>query len=262
MDEYYGGNGVMGAYAGPANAWSNRTDSNRIDASTKVVVQSGLVLNLDAGVSSSYPGSGTTWTDLSGSGNNGTLTNGPTFNSANFGSIVFDGTNDYIEGTVIEPLYYTLSCWFKATGAPSINDEAGGFMISSSPQLFGGVIQYAISYSWLNQKIGFFPQTNTSPIYTANNSVLRNQFYNVVGVYNGSLRIIYINGVLATQASYTTNPVYPTSGNRNYQIGRWGFGGFERFFNGNIPQVSIYNRALTETEVSQNYNALRSRFGI
>ena len=59
------------------------------------IVTSGLVLALDAADRNSYPGSGTTWTDLSGNANNGTLTNGPTFNSANGGSIVFDGTNDF-----------------------------------------------------------------------------------------------------------------------------------------------------------------------
>ena len=59
------------------------------------IVTSGLVLNLDAANMKSYPRSGTTWRDLSGLGNNGTLTNGPTFNSQNGGSIVFDGVDDY-----------------------------------------------------------------------------------------------------------------------------------------------------------------------
>ena len=68
----------MGAFAGPE------------------IAESGLVLALDAGNLKSYPGSGTTWTDLSGGGNTGTLTNGPTYSSANGGSLVFDGTNDYI----------------------------------------------------------------------------------------------------------------------------------------------------------------------
>ena len=61
---------------------------------SKQIVRSGLVLHLDAARPASYPGSGTTWTDLSGQGNNGTLTNGPTYSSANGGSIVLDGTND------------------------------------------------------------------------------------------------------------------------------------------------------------------------
>ena len=60
------------------------------------IVENGLVLHLDAADSNSYPGSGTVWTDLSGNGYNGTLTNGPTFSSSNRGGIVLDGTNDYI----------------------------------------------------------------------------------------------------------------------------------------------------------------------
>ena len=61
------------------------------------VVTNGLVLALDAADRNSYPGSGTAWTDISGRGNTGTLTNGPTYSSANGGSIVFDGTNDYVD---------------------------------------------------------------------------------------------------------------------------------------------------------------------
>ena len=60
------------------------------------IVKDGLVLDLDAAKKDSYPGTGTAWNDISGNRNNGTLTNGPTFNSSNGGSIVFDGTNDYI----------------------------------------------------------------------------------------------------------------------------------------------------------------------
>ena len=64
------------------------------------IVTNGLVLYLDAANKKSYPGSGTTWTDLSGNNNTGTLTNGPTFDSNNGGSIVFDGTNDYVSNTM------------------------------------------------------------------------------------------------------------------------------------------------------------------
>ena len=82
----------MGVFSGPANAWSNSTDQNRIDASTKVIVQDGLVLNLDAGASTSYPGSGTTWTDLSGNGNDFTIdASGFTHNSSGYFSMAGGG---------------------------------------------------------------------------------------------------------------------------------------------------------------------------
>jgi len=81
------------------------------------IVTDGLVLALDAGNTKSYPGSGTTWTDLSGNGNTGTLTNGPTFDSANGGSIVFDGTNDYVQVTgSITVTSATFITWIKRDG--------------------------------------------------------------------------------------------------------------------------------------------------
>jgi len=81
------------------------------------VVQDGLVLNLDASKFYSYSRSGTTWTDLSGNGNNGTLVNGPTFSSANGGSIVFDGSNDYMTSsfTFTANQAMTISGWLYST---------------------------------------------------------------------------------------------------------------------------------------------------
>jgi hypothetical protein len=225
------------------------------------IVTQGLVLHLDAADKNSYPGTGTTWNDLSGFSNNGTLVNGPTFNTGDGGSIVFDGVNDFVESIPIQPTLLTLSSWFKATGVPSNNDSTGGILVVSNPQLFGGFIQYSLSYSWTQQRVFFIVQQNGG-LATPDNSVLRNQIYNVVGVYNGQQRLIYINGILLSSENWTTNPIYPTTGNINTQIGRWGFGSFTRYFNGNIYQTSIYNRALPASEVLQNYNATKSRFGL
>jgi hypothetical protein len=119
----------MGVFAGVERNWASQTNTGRTHIATKGIVQSGLVLNLDAGVSSSYPTTGTTWTDLSGSGNNGTLTNGPTYSSANGGSIVFDGSNDYasftsncynvsLNGTINE---LTINAWVYWNSFPTNN---------------------------------------------------------------------------------------------------------------------------------------------
>ena len=226
------------------------------------IVTNGLVLYLDAANTKSYPGSGSLWTDLSRSGNNGALTNGPTFNSENNGSIVFDGTNDLIILPQIKPNRFTLSCWFKATGAPSTNDASGGHLIVSNPQLFGGSVQYAMAYSWSSQRITFVVQANTSFSATANNSVLQNTTYNVVTTYDGSNRRIYLNGVQVVADAWTTNPVYPTTGVIGTQIGGWGYPGFGRYFKGNIYQSMVYNRAISAEEVFQNYNATKSRYGL
>jgi hypothetical protein len=85
------------------------------------IIESGLVLCLDAANKNSYRGSGTTWTDLSGNGNNGTLTNGPTFSAGNQGSIVFDGVDDYVEvsnASSLNASTQTISVWYNATTVP------------------------------------------------------------------------------------------------------------------------------------------------
>ena len=232
--------------------------------SPKIVTDS-LVLYLDAANTRSYPGSGTAWNDLSRSGNNGTLVNGPTFNSANGGSIVFDGINDFVNLPEITPNRFTLSCWFRATGAPSTNDSFGGNLIISNPQLFGNVIQYSFAYSWSSQRIYFAVQSNGGGVSTSNNTILRNTVYNAVGIYTGTQLQIYINGILTNSISWSTNPIYPTTGDRSARIGTWNNPSqpsFTRFFNGNIYQASIYNRALSPQEVLQNYNATKSRYGL
>ena len=84
-------------------------------------VTDGLLLSFDAANTKSYPKSGTTWSDLSGNGNTGTLTNGPTFNSANGGSIVFDGVDDYVNvanASSLNSSAQTISVWYNATTIP------------------------------------------------------------------------------------------------------------------------------------------------
>jgi len=229
---------------------------------TPPIVTNGLVLYLDAANPQSYMSGSTLWRDISGNNNSGSLINGPTFNSDGGGSILFDGVNDYVESTPIQPTFFTLSCWFRATGVPSTNDTSGGVLIASNPQLISSAVQYFLSYSWLNQRIVGLVQSGASTIVTPNNSVLRNQIYNIVLTYNGSNISIYINGTLSVLNAYSTTPIYPTTGNINTQIGRWGYPGFTRHFNGNIYNTSIYNRALSQSEITQNYNATKARFGL
>jgi hypothetical protein len=79
-------------------------------------------------------------------------------------------------------------------------------------------------------------------------------------VWNGTQRFIYVNGVLSTSGAYSTAIGYPSSGDKNFRIGMWGYTGYPRNFNGNIYNVQIYNRALSSTEILQNYNALKGRY--
>ena len=219
------------------------------------IVTDGLVLALDAGNTKSYPGSGTSWSDISGQGNNGTLTNGPTYSSDNGGSIVFDGTNDYIDVSGTESfnaplsINFTLSIWMYPTKTGnwqgvftknrSTGTQVGLFLSSSNEFVFG------FSGSGGNL-IGSSFSTNT--------------WYHVVLVQAANTsRKIYINGSLDVTKTSTFGTT--SSGSETFRLGQ--ASGVNEYFGGRISNASIYNnKALTASEVKQNYNAFRGRFGI
>ena len=219
----------MGVYAGPE------------------ISSDGLVLSLDAGNSKSYPGSGTTWTDLSGRGNTGTLTNGPTYSSANGGFFTFNGSNQYAtcSGTPLNATSYTKSVWFKLTSTSAANNlvsfgSAGHFMyFGSTTKLYCGHSDWA----------DFFAFPSTTNFSTG-------IWYNACLTFNTTDGMkLYINGSL--DATYTAIKTQAAGG--GIEIGSFGAG---NFLNGSIAQVSIYNRALSAAEVSQNYNSTRGRYGL
>jgi hypothetical protein len=240
----------MSVYGGPADWWTDGTNAGRTHIATKGIVQSGLVLNLDAGVSSSYPGSGTTWTDLSGNGNNGTLINGPTFSSNNSGSIVFDGSDDIVNTSYVSTNIYTFSAWFRA------NTLSDGYRnIISIP-----VPNYSLVLLNTNSpNLGFWTSDGLGGQSLSTPTLTANVWYNVYFIREGNSITngykAYLNGVLYGSAN---TGVWSTSSNMS--IG--GRSDTTQFFNGSISAAQIYNRALSATEVQQNFNALRGRFGI
>jgi hypothetical protein len=204
------------------------------------LVLPGLSLCLDAANSKSYPGSGTTWTDLSGRGNNGTLVNGVGYNSGNLGSLSFDGVNDYANnGAITTGGKISVNSWIK------INT--------------GGILQHIVdssSNSWhlailIDNRPYFW---NGSTYHQSAQILSTSTWYMITGVQSSTLDI-YVNGVLSQSLSSNVNIT-----TNNVNLGRWQNGG--RQYNGNIAQVSIYNRALTAQEIQQNFNATRSRYGI
>jgi len=220
-----------------------------VSYNTKTVT-SGLVLCLDAANRKSYPGSGTTWTDLSGSGFNGTLTNGPTFGSADGGSIVFDGTNDIVTTTYVSTNTYTFSAWFKT------NVVSSGFRnIISIPTPNYSLILLDDDTS----NLGFWTNDALSGSALSTPTISTNTWYNVVFVREGNSITggykAYLNGILygnANTATWSTTASLSVGGRTDVS----------QPLNGNISQVLIYNRALSALEVSQNFNALRGRYGI
>jgi hypothetical protein len=219
------------------------------------IVTDGLVLCLDAANPKSYPGSGTTWADLSGSGNNGTLTNGPTFNSSNGGNIVFDGVNDYVlcprPSSIVTSGSITVCLWAKWTTTTTIqalvdnnhsSNPIQGFVIQDRPDL-----SKALTFS-------VFPSVSG---VVSTFQVGNGYWHHIVGTNDTVTSKLYIDGVLnnsALQAGLAT--VQP-----NISIGYWQFGG-GRYLNGSVPSLQIYNRALTAAEIQQNFNATRGRYGI
>jgi len=228
------------------------------------IVTDGLVLHLDAGNSTSYPGSGTTWTDLSGNGYNGTLTNGPTYSSADGGSIVFDGSNDYVTlGTpalmngVQVPL--TICMWAKAdslSGARTLWSVYSATVDNKLYSLFrvdNGTLRYYAS----NSSGGF--QFNGSLAPSA--SVWNFYAVTVSGTLSSPSVTIYLNS--SSEAfSYTTLTSSPNL-SVDFRIGRNSLAGDPpELWDGNISNAMWYNRALSATEVTQNFNALRGRYGL
>ena len=209
------------------------------------IVKDGLVLNVDAGSRLSYSGSGTTWSDISGRGNNGTLTNGPTYSSANSGSIVFDGTNDYVNAPLTKSATCTFSCWARTTTLSA----AGPMLFNAGPDGSGPDLYFNSGIiSWNTWDGNSNPLSATTPA-----SVTDGNYHHYVVVNDASSNTkLYYDGVLLGTASYRS-----AAANTNLTIG----GNTNTYmWNGNISNFSIYNRALTAAEILQNYNALLPRF--
>jgi hypothetical protein len=219
------------------------------------LITNGLVLCLDAANPLSYKSGATVWNDLTYNISGGTLTNGPTYNSANGGSIVFDGVNDWVTlpttsivafgtGSFTTNVWYSLS----STSAPlpySCIWDMGGSNTS-----FGGV--YSNRFS------------NNTLLYYANGVKLQpsvtqttNTWYYLTLVCSGGTTVaIYLNGDLLQSATYNYNFT-----SQNWMIGTNQSANVE-VMNGKIPIFSVYNRALSISEIQQNYNSTKSRFGL
>ena len=213
------------------------------------VVTQGLVLALDAADISSYPGSGTTWTDLSGNGNNGTLVNGVGYNSSNLGSLSFDGVNDYVN----------LNFPFTQSSSANSYTIVMGAKLSTTSS--------ARRQVWSSDNNGFdwgfgagygtrFTIFSGENIYTGRTQDTNWHIFTAQWSSSFGTRL-YIDNVLDIS---TANISYDGSVSSTTSIGR--NPGFGEYWKGNVSFVQLYNRALTATEIQQNFNALRGRFGI
>ena len=215
------------------------------------IVKNGLVLNIDAANPSSYAGSGNNAFDLSGFGNTATLVNGTGFGTTGGGTFVFDSTDDYISmGTAssVKPTQLSLACFFKinAINAPNVIVGKQGTGL--------GAASYAlvVQFGKLNFRIESGGIQDAS--YTFSNTSTYNY---AVGTYDGSALKLYLNGSLVGTAATSVSIIYSDS----YPL-LMGYYANAFATNMNIGSMQLYNRALSATEVMQNFNAMRERYNI
>lgn len=222
-------------------------------------VTSGLVSYLDAGDTTSYPGTGTTWTDLVSSVNNGTLTNGPVFTSSGSASyFTFDGSNDGVQlaGTNFSLNTMTISCWnFSA------NYNQNGFMFEKTTN---GTVntQYSFFFAADNNIYYRTYGLSTQDLVISNTTAgtVNNQWNNFVATFDGTNKRIYRNGTLVATSANLTGTVTQNTTGAAY-IGIYGsFAGYP--FNGRKSINRIFNRALSQAEITQDYNFFKGRYGL
>jgi hypothetical protein len=250
-----GATGANTASLSASLAWIG-TQTNLMAANFEYenIVTDGLVMNLDAGFVGSYPTTASTWYDLSGNAYNGALINGPTFNSANSGSIVFDGVDDSINYPTFtftnQP--YTLEMWGKLPGPLDTANRRTIFTFGSNVGEFSNTSTVFTNFT-LDSVLTFL----NFGFSTAGSILLNTPFHWVFTVDSSNLVRIYFNGTPTT--SPNTQLVGYTTVSSQYNV--FGVRGSARLYNGNLYTARIYNKALSSTEVLQNYNAQKARFG-
>lgn len=225
------------------------------------ISENGMVLYLDASNTRSYPGSGTTWSDLSGNGNNLTLTNGPTFSATNMGSIVFDGINDY---AVLNPIsafnIYCISMWFKPT---TIINSASAFKpLIHFKSSTGKYISFGDTTNRVSGEYITIVQEPGDRRTSVNDggSLSAGVWYNIVFNYESSQYNIYINNTLKSTTIGSSLGNVPLITDPDF-IYLNSYEGVSGYLDSSLSICMIYNKSLTASELLQNYNATKARFG-
>jgi hypothetical protein len=217
------------------------------------IITDGLVLALDASDRNSYVSGSTTWNDMSGNANTGTLTNGPTFSTGSGGNIVFDGVDDYVsvpDNSLLRLVGECTICfWVKPTLLKNYgnliwkaNYPSNGYGLIS---LANGEVQLQISPANSNPSSGVGTLVNGE---WCNLSITLNSSNSVIFYKNGNLKATATSAYSIISGTTSLRIAADTDNSR--------------YFNGTISQVQIYNRALSATEILQNYNATKSRFNL
>jgi len=232
------------------------------------IVTDGLLFAIDAGNSKSYPGSGTTWTDTI-RGVSGTMSNGPTYNSADGGSIVFDGTDDQVsfsDNGLLTP-HTTMSVWIKLDTL-DLNGANNRVIMDKTVGPNSRVGRFIVQYSAVQDK--YFRvvsriylstgEDQTVVFKKGSNLQISTDWDNFVMTYDGTTQINYYNGEFSRSEDVDTPAGLKTNGGCTFRLGRQSDMSSIDYFLGKMSGVLYYNRALTASEVAQNYNALKGRY--
>jgi surface protein len=268
---------VVSKYGGISNTNPNYVDRHgKIGGATGLsnngqIVQvktliPGLVLYLDAGDVNSYPGSGTTWTDISGNENNGTLNNGVVYNNADGGSLVFDGVNDFFRTTsnlnLTDTDKITIQIILKSA-------SLSGSMVLEHSTNWNAHNSFGVLVNDPSRKMyftDFVPVSGYNTKRSVSNVIDGNWHFITVTADrskgSSDQNLVYVDGVLSTGGNIGGQT---SDNNGNYGsfplfIGSRAGSGF--FFSANIAQVLIYKRVLTPLEIQTNFNALKARYGL
>ena len=252
------------ATAAAALAWfATQTDKMVFNIDYPAIVTDGLIFNMDAGFTPSYPTTGTSWYDLSSNATTGTLTNGPTYSPADGGSIVFDGVDDYVAlGT--QPSWNsptgTMAVWVKIAGLGAPGDFNSIFSNLTNTYTLHQL--FASDYNSGNQTVvvsyGLAHENPNTDVYANSIEAVNNWLY-VVGTryYDGTNTAgkLYVNGDLKSTVTLSGSIEQV---NNNFAL----CFGDSRSIIGNIAVAQIYSEELSADQVTQNYNATKSRFGL
>ena len=252
------------------NYFQTQSDKMVVQRDYESIITDGLVINVDAGFLPSYPQSGTTWYDLSSNDNNGTLTNGPTYDSADGGSIDLDGTDDYVDfgdkNSFTLASGFSLEVWFKVSGYSATTYN--GSLISKNPDTSVNTREYVFGFSGGNVYCWAHSQQDANNyrgryVSSTSSYISDNTWVNIIGTYDGGTGNdsfkIYINATQRDNTNFSAGSFLAMTNSANpLTIGLPNIGvGGSTYLNGNIGVARVYNRALSSSEILQNYYSLR-----
>ena len=231
--------------------------SGRVGSITTDIIADGLVFNMDPANRASYSKTGPTAHNTINAVNSGSFQDDTIFSTDQGGAFNFDGVDDYIDiGTPIPQATteITVNAWFKGTSQGS--NSGNNVIFTGNPGYNHGPY---LGYDYNNESISWGVYINQT--YNLASGFTQDTIWNVCSTFNRPTLKTYKNGVLVDTDTQNTNVTYQnnTSGNR---IGEWGYGSYQRNFNGQIYSIQVYNRELSQTEVLHNYNSLKGRFGL